>query len=236
MKRLGFRDSFGIDHTLSAHVSAPVLTLDFQDAHSVTLVKQLLSDPKCIYAHFAPPCGTASRARMIVRKNRFNPPVLRSEQYPNGFPHLKGVYRDRVAKANRLYSITQDLCRFCVAYGVLFSLENPGRSFTWLTTDMAVFLTEVPHFDTYFHHCQFGSARRKLTRLVHNIPTLTQMNVLCDNTHAHEPWGHTGNGWATVQKTAYPWKLCQHLAAKIALFLQDLGLACTTPAFALQTA
>ena len=236
IRRLGFRSSFGVDHAISAKCCAPVLTLDLQDEPSVNLLKQLLADPHCIYAHFAPPCGAASRARMIVRKGRYNPPVLRTDEYPNGLPNLSFQFRDRVAKANRLYATTADLCQWCVRHGVLFSIENPGRSFMWLTDAMQDFLANAPHFDTLFHHCQYGSNRRKLTRLVHNIPTFLQLENLCDGSHPHEPWGQTDNGWATAEETAYPWKLCQHISIKTALFLQDLGLPCQTPAHATQAA
>ena len=36
--------------------------------------------PFCIYVHFAPPCGTSSRARLIQRRGRWNPPIVRTDQ------------------------------------------------------------------------------------------------------------------------------------------------------------
>ena len=105
----------------------------------------------------------------------------------------------------------------------------------WDTVHMANFLTEVPHYDTYFHHCMYGSARRKHTRLVHNIPTVQQMAAQCDNSHAHEPWGCSKDGWATAEETAYPWPMCRRLATLVALHLQNHGLYCPTPSFAQQT-
>eukprot|EP00435_Cladocopium_sp_Y103_P017297 s391_g4.t1 len=81
----------------------------------------------------------------------------------------------------------------------------------------------------------FGSARRKYTLLVHNVPTLQDLAVECDNAHQHEPWGATAQGWATALETAYPWELCRAIGAKIALHIQQLGALCTTPSFALQT-
>ena len=97
---------------------------------------------------------------------------------------------------------------------------------------MAAFLQEVPHHDTFFHHCMYGSARRKHTRLVHNLPTVCQMELLCDNQHAHEPWGYAQDGWATAEETAYPWPLCRRLATLVALQLQQNGIQCPTPTFA----
>ena len=111
-----------------------------------------------------------------------------------------------------------------------------GRSYMWLTGDVAEFLQAHTHFDTFFHHCQYGSARRKLTRLVLNIPTFLALDKLCDNSHEHEPWGYQDHQWATALETAYPWPLCRALAQSLALCMQDLGAICKTPSYALQEA
>ena len=97
---------------------------------------------------------------------------------------------------------------------------------------MAKFLEEVAHYKTYFHHCMYGSARRKHTCFVHNIVTLCDLAKLCDDSHTHEPWGHSSNGWATAEETAYPWPLCRRVAALVALHIQSFGVACPTPTFA----
>ena len=235
IRQLGLRDSFGIDHAISKRLVAPVVHLDLSDASNYEFVKNIIREPACIYVHFAPPCGTASRARFIKRKGRYNPPILRTDQNPDGLPNLSPLHTAKVASANLLYQRTQELCRLCVQHGVFFSIENPARSFMWDTTYMVKFLKEVPHFDTCFHHCMYGSARRKHTRLVHNLAAVCEMEFLCDNQHAHEPWGVSQNGWATAEETAYPWPLCRKLAALVALQLQDHGLKCPTPTFATQT-
>ena len=102
----------------------------------------------------------------------------------------------------------------------------------WDTTPFAKFLQEVPHFCTHFHHCMYGSSRRKHTCLVHNIKTVCDMQLFCDNSHPHEAWGRSDTGWATAQETAYPWPLSRRLAALIALHLQNHGVRCPTPSFA----
>lgn len=232
LRQLGLRDAFGIDHILSDHLAAPVLQLDLLKPECLNFLEQLIREESCIYVHFAPPCGTASRARFIKRKGRHNPPVLRTDAFPNGIAGLSPTNAAQVAAANQLYEITQRLCRLCHDLGVLYSVENPARSFMWDTTHFATFLQEVPHFRTYFHHCMYGSARRKHTCLVHNIASLKDMTLLCDNQHSHEPWGHTDTGWATAQETAYPWPLARKLATMVALQLQNQGVRCPTPTFA----
>jgi hypothetical protein len=81
----------------------------------------------------------------------------------------------------------------------------------------------VPHFQTRFHHCQFGSSRRKYTLLVHNIPTLQALECHCDNSHSHEPWGPTPHGWATALETAYPGNCVGPFQLKWLCFCSSLG-------------
>ena len=201
---------------------------------SFQYVLTLIRDPRCIYVHFAPPCGTSSRARFIQRKGRYNPPIVRTDAYPDGLPDLPAELKLRVDTANHLYDLTQQLCRECHKTGVLFSIENPARSFMWDTKHFKQFLAEIPHFQTRFHHCQFGSSRRKFTLLIHNIACLQTLECRCDDSHPHESWGQTSSGWATSLETAYPWALCRAIATQVALQLQNLGVSCKTPRFAEQ--
>ena len=119
--------------------------------------------------HFAPPCGTASRARLIQDPDKPMPPPLRNDFYPNGLPWLTKEQQERVDKANELYRITCELILLCQSRGILWSCENPGRSFMWQTKPFVELFSEIQCMSTDFHHCMFGSARRKLTKLIHNI-------------------------------------------------------------------
>ena len=100
----------------------------------------------------------------------------------------------------------------------------------WDTQAMRPWLQSASLSHTVFHHCEYGSARRKCTRFVHCLPGLDLKT--CSGTHSHEKWGKTETGWATKEETAYPWGLCRALAAHVILVLQDLGAQCRTPAFA----
>ena len=59
-------------------------------------LKKLVLDESVAYVHFAPPCGTASRARDKRRKNpdgtpaAIDPKPLRSDEFPDGLPSLIG--------------------------------------------------------------------------------------------------------------------------------------------------
>ena len=232
IKQLGLRDSFGIDHAISNRLVAPVVQLDLTQSENFEFLQDIICEPGCIYVHFAPPCGTASRARFLKRRGRYNPPILRTDDCPDGLPSLTALHAAKVAQANKLYECTQSLCRLCIEEGIPFSIENPARSFMWQTCHMAKFLQDHDLFHTRFHHCMYGSARRKHTLLVHNISAICDMECLCDNSHAHEPWGQSEHGWATAEETAYPWPLCRKIATLVALHIQSLGVTCPTPSFA----
>jgi hypothetical protein len=138
-----------------------------------------------MYVHFAPPCSTASHTRFIKRKFRSNPPVLHTDVHPDRLPNLPNEFQARVQAANHLYDLTQQLCQACHEHGV-FSIENPARSFMWDATPMWLFIEEIHHYETCFYHCQFDSSRHKFTLLVHNIPTLLDLECRCDDFHPHE--------------------------------------------------
>ena len=92
-------------------------------------------------------------------------------------------------------------------------------------------------YEVLFHHCRYGSSRRKLTKILHNIPAFQQLELMCDNQHQHEPWGQDPSGhWRTSDETTYPWELCRAIATKLALQLQHDGIKCSPPVFALQEA
>ena len=136
LKAIGLKDSFGVDSSIPSKVTSPILQLNLLKPDQLAMLQELISSPNCVYVHFAPPCGTASRARLIQRKGRKNPPVVRTDAFPDGLPHLSGTLRDRVLSANALYQITCDLVRLCNQLGKLWSIENPGRSFMWVTSPL----------------------------------------------------------------------------------------------------
>ena len=230
MRALGLVDSVGIDSVLPNRLNGP-------NPSHLEHVESLIRNKACVYVHFAPPCGTASRARLIQNSEQNLPPPLRNDQYPNGLPWLTMDQQIRVDKANNLYSITCRLIRLCEDHHILWSCENPGRSFMWQTTPFQQLFSTMQCLSTKMHHCMFGSSRRKLTRLIHNIPSFHHLHQLCDNQHEHEPWGQKSDGsWATAEETAYPWPLARAIAAQVLLQLQDLGVECHPPSFAEQEA
>ena len=105
--------------------------------------------------------------------------------------------------------------------------ENPSRSFMWQTTPFQQLFSTMECMSTEMHHCMFGSSRRKLTRLIHNIQAFHHLHQMCDNQYEHEPWGQKPDGsWATSEKTAYQWPLARAIATQVVIQLQDKGIVC----------
>lgn len=202
------------------------------------LARDLIASPQCLYVHFAPPCGTSSRARLIQRRGRWNPPIIHTDTHPDGIPGLSGTLKARVDAANNLYHVTCELVKWCIMHDTYFSVENPGRSFMWQTKPFVAFMKDTPDLqEVLFHHCRYGSSRCKLTKLLHNIPQFATLEAFCLNDHEHEPCGRNADGtWTTAEETAYPWDLCRALATKLITQLQKDGLVCSPPVFALQEA
>ena len=156
-----------------------------------------------------PPYGTSSRARLIQKSDQHMPPPLRNDQYPDGLPWLTKEQQERIDKANELYRVTCELITLCQQHKILWSCENPGRSFMWQTTPFVELFRTTQYESIEMHHCMYGSSRRKLARLIHNIPSFRQ---LC------QMWGQKPDGsWATSEETAYPWPLARAIATQVVL-------------------
>ena len=82
-------DSVGVDHIAHKHLIAPLVRLDLITDSGFSLLMELVSNPNCMYVHFAPPCGTASRARDIQRHGQRMPARARSDEHPDGLPDLE---------------------------------------------------------------------------------------------------------------------------------------------------
>ena len=220
LRSLGLVDSVGIDCSMPTRLNGPIIKLDLlQPTHLHLVIDGPISNRACQFVHCAPPCGTASRARLIQRSNRPMPPPLRDDDHPNGLPWLTPDQKGRVAKANDLYSTTCQLIKLCCEKGILWSCDSPGRSFMWQTTPFVDLFSTIQCMSTEMHHCMFGSSsKKKPTKLIHNIDSFHHLDQLCDNQHEHELWEQKPDGaWATAEETAYPWPLARAMATQVVL-------------------
>ena len=182
-------------------------------------------DCRVVYAHFAPPCGTASRAREIRIKGAADPKPLRSNEHPDGVPGLAGENLKRVSGANELYSFTAKAIVFLHEQKIAWSVENPTNSLMWRTSFFCNLATleaqgAFAHKEVVFHMCMHGGRRDKLSTFWYGQGLdLADMGVKCDGSHAHLPWGRTkepGTHFATADERNYPDLLCRRIAKRVA--------------------
>ena len=89
---------------------------------------KLINDTVVEYVHFAPPCGTASRARERHLKGGVDPKPLRSDQFPGGILNLTGLALRKVQEANVLYEFSAEAAVEFSKRRIPWSLENPQNS------------------------------------------------------------------------------------------------------------
>ena len=226
--------SFGIDCMKFKNPKSPIVILDLLSPEGEKLLWHYLANERVIGLWMAPPCGTSSKARQI---DNGGPLPLRSDLWPDGLFHLSPQDRERVAKANALYSLTSRLADFAFENGLFFFIENPFTSIYWKTS---AFRSISRLNDLFFQAhvaCAYGSKRPKRTMLASNVPEVEMLCHGCPGNHLHLKWGQvTVNGrkiFATATEKHYPSPLCAYVA-KIVLHICD-QYKLTLPMDSLQT-
>ena len=213
LKQLGF-DAIAVDHKRVPGAACHVHLVDLCATEGVELVRRWLAMPNCVGIWFAPPCGTASRAREI--KGVPGPPPLRSEKFPNGLPQLKGQSLLRVTLANQLYECVSDLVLEAASRNLVIGVENPRQSLYWRTS-MFARIAHLLQF-TAFQSCAYGSRRPKWTAIAYTRGAFDCICKSCPGqscAQRHLPWGvapEAPNGFSTSLEAAYPLPLARALA------------------------
>ena len=206
-------DSFGIDHIVKLP-KGRVIALDLDDPANQGLVREWVLSPACIWIHFGIPCGTSSRARdKPLSASHHGPLPFRSEAWPDGLPQLPERYLPRLRAANRLYAFMRDLILAASQTQVLWSVENPWRSYLWETSYWQAIDSALSPVYVECHHCMFGGERRKATCFAANTSAIQALAVTCDESHPHKPWLVTEHGFDTALEAEYPHELCTALAS-----------------------
>ena len=210
---------------------------DLCTASSQDLLWSWLQNPFVVGIFLAPPCGSASRARQIPFRRRFNyrgrnrarhgPAPLRTDLHPNGVPGLSETDLGRVSLANTSYHLTATLVRWACEVGCIVCVENPQCSLYWATT----FWLEVANLVSYpvFHSCQYGSLQKKRTTLAFNAFEFNVISYRCrgqNSKHKHAAWGINSSTrkLATSEETAYPMGLAKLIAHCYVLALHRLQI------------
>ena len=128
------------------------------------------------FQHWAPNCGTFSRARERPIPGVANPPVpLRSDECPFGIPSvlstLPPAKRRKVELDTDMAVMAADSSLRAHRNGRYFGLEHPKNSIARRLPGWETLEQEVGVFVSEYHACMFeGSRRRKAQILIHNIP------------------------------------------------------------------
>ena len=220
-KDVGFRAT-AVDKVKSRSENFTIYQCDLGDPLQLKLLKEYLAAEadSLVHAHFAPSCGTASRAREKRIPNvplHRQPRPLRSE-----LPNLSPKEKERVRLANISYDATMELIDFLVGLGVSCSVENPSNSLFWKYVTIRRGLAAIGGLLTAFHSCMHGGARDKSTTFWSHNPRSKDVNlfeslsVFCDGSHQHAPWVPKNlqgkMHYPTSEETAYPVILCQRIA------------------------
>ena len=172
LRSLGWSASQAVDHVQKPDAEAPVLVADLSTCEGQGLMMFWMSCPYLVGVWLAPPCGTASLARLIPVVDSLgnvlpSPRPLRSLEWPEGVPGLSGVDLHRVNQANLLYTFSADVCEAAVARMVLVGCENPRNSLFWLTK-AGQRITRCCPRQALLQNCAWGGRRPKWTKIAHN--------------------------------------------------------------------
>ena len=226
-----------IDHKVK-QPRAKITVLDLTRASDQEIFFNLCMHANVAAAHFAPVCGTASKAR-----ERPMPPgykgkplaPLRSYDQLLGLDSLAGQDRDRVHAANILYAVTVVAAILLISRNTIVSIENPKNSYFWAIACLIAALLENGKLwtnleDVNFANCMFGSKRKKHTTWKSTPAVFHAMNKECDSSHVHESWTlHIGpNGQVlkmpTAEEAAYTPELAKAVATCLGPVLLDRGV------------
>lgn len=225
-------EAFSVDKDPSRSEQAPVASFDLSLEEGMQALEDFATSTQSslFHAHFAPSCGTASKARERKIAGVSNPPrPLRSEAEPDGISGLTSQEQARVEQANASYAGMARLIIFLTALNISVSVENPLNSLFWLTSAMRKVLNVLgAGHTTVLQHCMHGGDRDKSTKLWSYNPRspnenlLASLGLMCDKQHTHKSWKpYTLNGklcFPTKEEAAYPLLLCQRLAS---IFVQE---------------
>ena len=217
----GFRVT-AVDKDETRAENFAIYKCDVTNSEDLALLLQYIEAEKeeLLHLHFAPSCGTASRAR----EKAPGPPPLRSDTFPDGLPGLSEQNKARVNAANRSYIAMLTLAKFVLSLNVSISIENPKNSLFWKCSFVREFLDGLPQFHICeFQHCMHGGKRNKFTHWLSCNPRdlerdmFESLHLLCDQQHQHASWApyidESGKQiFPTAGEAAYPELLCHRIA------------------------
>ena len=150
---------------------------------------------------------------------------MRQKHCPAGRPGLSRRDQEKVVLGNTLLDISIDIFRLCRLHNVPFIWENPFSSYMWDMPRARAVLSWKGVEDVEVHYCGFGMPWKKPTRFrCFGIPGARSFfgRVCRSDPCFFSGLPHQrltgldphGVFW-TLRACAYPWELCERLAAAI---------------------
>lgn len=226
MHAVGF-DALGIDFIRNpSKPKSAVLSADLSSSAGQSLVVDILDNSCVQYGHGGPPCGTASRARekriplALIKQGAPTPRQLRSELHPLGLPNLSPNESMRVNLANQIYFFFAAFFLRLHNSNILWTLENPLRSYFWLIPGIVFLLSQPGVYLVIFQQCCHGGERPVWRQWATNCKALLRLNATCQcalRGFVHAPFeilrNNTGKwNFDTASEAAYPLILCRRVA------------------------
>ena len=131
-QKFGYR-VMPVDCKRNRHVTkCRVIQLDLATDYAWEVLSYIVQTCDIAAIHFAPPCGTCSKARGIPLPNGDpGPQVLRTASFLLGVPDMSHTDRVKTNAANELYMRMGAFLEWLTERGVAWVVENPTKSFLW---------------------------------------------------------------------------------------------------------
>ena len=225
-----------IDDKARRQSNVSMHVLDLTRDNDVEVLLDMATHANIGSAHFAPPCGTSSKARerpLPKGMEMIRAEPLRSPSHLLGVSGLKDLDAKRVAAANKLYALTLCLVCILVCRGAAVSVGNPRNSYFWAIMQMWAqqhsWMKQIWEslLDNISQACMYGSKMDKWTTIKATASLYDAICNQCDGSHAHESWrpsmGPNGPRFPTTGQSEYPIELCKEMANCLAKFLVNKG-------------
>ena len=168
IKDLGMQ-GMAVDKDSRRSQSVHVANYDLNEPDQLDAMCEFISkhQKQILWAHFAPSCGTASRARgkplpKLEKMGLKAPKPLRSDHQPMGLDGLQGTDKIKAECANITYDSACVLMRLCIQLSIAVSLENPENSLFWQIPIVKQLLADYGGYMTYFDNCCHGGSRKRV--------------------------------------------------------------------------
>ena len=208
--------TLAIDKTDDRRPKIALTLMDLTKPEDIKRMIEVASTANIGAAHFAPACGTSSKARekpLPSNMRHIKAEPLRSDSELLGLSTLSERERVRVQLANATYALTLLLVGILIRRGCIVSVENPSSSYFWPI--MALYVSQCCGIllswhkleSVHFQACMHGSDRDKWTCWYGTPNVFNSLALRCDGQHQHAQWHPSlPNGvvsFPTAQEASY---------------------------------